>query len=351
MTRGGPADACLVVALLLVLLTAAAAPGTGSHAGPATVPAVGQIEPDTVLLEVALQEDGSAAWEIRYRVRLDDDNATAAFDSLERDIEENRSAFTSRFEERMGGTVAAAENATGREMAVRNMSVRTTRQEIPQRYGVLIYGFEWTNFAVAEGETIEAGDAIGGLFLDESTSLTVQWPGGYGVDSTDPSPDETGDRSATWRGPQDFTTDQPRLVLSQAASGGSGGDGGDGGAGGGPPTTLLTLVAVAALAVVAGAGFWWYNREPDGPAPAAGEPVGTEPPEELLSNEERVVRLLEQHGGRMKQQQVVEELDWTDAKTSQVVGDLRESGEIEAFRLGRENVLNLPSEEDEEFTE
>ena len=340
MTRGGPADARLVVALCFVLLAAAAAPGAGSHAGSAAVPDVGQIEPDTVLLEVSLRADGSAAWEIRYRVRLDDDNATAAFDSLERDIEENRSAYTSRFEERMGGTVAAAENATAREMAVRNMSVRTTRQEIPQRYGVLIYSFEWTNFAVADGDTIEAGDAIGGLFLDESTSLTVHWPVDYGLASSDPTPDETGDRSATWRGPQDFTADQPRLALSTDAAGGGGASGGDGaeptdgGSDGGLSTTLLALLLVGAL-VAAGAGLWWYYREP----------------EELLSNEERVLRLLERNGGRMKQQQVVEELGWTDAKTSQVVGDLRESGEIEAFRLGRENVLNLPSEDDEAVTE
>jgi hypothetical protein len=70
-------------------------------------------------------------------------------------------------------------------------------------------------------------------------------------------------------------------------------------------------------------------------------------PDELLSNEERVVRLLEEHGGRLKQQAVVAELDWTEAKTSQVVSDLRETGDVESFRLGRENVLSLPDAEEE----
>jgi Uncharacterized membrane-associated protein/domain len=65
-----------------------------------------------------------------------------------------------------------------------------------------------------------------------------------------------------------------------------------------------------------------------------------------LSNEERVLRLLKGNGGRMKQQQVVTELDWTDAKTSQVVGSLREDEKIEVFRIGRENVLTLPGETD-----
>jgi hypothetical protein len=48
----------------------------------------------------------------------------------------------------------------------------------------------------------------------------------------------------------------------------------------------------------------------------------------------------------MKQQAVVEELDWTDAKTSKVVSALRDAGELESFRLGRENVLSLPDADD-----
>ena len=47
----------------------------------------------------------------------------------------------------------------------------------------------------------------------------------------------------------------------------------------------------------------------------------------------------------MKQQEVAQTLDWTDAKTSQVVRKMREEGDLDAFRLGRENVLVLPDEE------
>jgi hypothetical protein len=52
--------------------------------------------------------------------------------------------------------------------------------------------------------------------------------------------------------------------------------------------------------------------------------------------------LLQQNGGRMKQKQVAEQLDWTAAKTSQVVSDLRDDDKVDSFRLGRENVLTLP---------
>jgi len=89
----------------------------------------------------------------------------------------------------------------------------------------------------------------------------------------------------------------------------------------------------------------------DDEAAAAGESADEEDdsedlPRELLSNEERVLRVLEDHGGRMKQQQVVAELDWTEAKTSQVVTSMREDDQLEVFRIGRENVLALPEEAD-----
>lgn len=322
-----------VAALLAVLLVSVAAPPAGAQLGAPALPQTQTFDPDTVLLEAAVADDGDAAWEIRYLIRLDDENSTAAFESLEADVQANRSAYSDRFADRIGGTVAVAENATGREMAVRDVTVRTTRQELTRQYGVLVYAFEWTNFAVANDTTIRAGDAIAGLFLDETTSLTVSWPDGFRTVATDPAPDETGDRSATWHGPADFTTSQPHIVVSSSAPPPT-----EPQAAGGLPTSLIAG-AIALVLLGVGAAWWWRRREPTTERPTEGD---DSPPEELLSNEERVLRLLREHGGRMKQQRVVEELGWTDAKTSQVVGDLRETGEIEGFRLGRENVLRLP---------
>jgi uncharacterized membrane protein len=79
------------------------------------------------------------------------------------------------------------------------------------------------------------------------------------------------------------------------------------------------------------------------PEPAAGTDADAgAPPAGLLSNEEQVLQLLESNGGRLKQQQVAGELDWTDAKTSQVIGGLRDEDKVETFRIGRENVVTLP---------
>ncbi len=325
----------------------------------------GDVETDSVVLQAAVDADGDATWTIDYRIRLEDENTTRAFESLQADIRNNSTEFERRFGDRMRSTVDAAENATGREMTVSNVTV-STRTTLDGQYGIVSYGFRWTGFAATADDRIVVGDALAGLFLDADTKLTFIWPEGYEVSSVEPAPDSRSDRSVTWQGPTDFGTDQPRLVVSTPG-----------------PIPDWALALLALLLVFGGVG--WYYRErlsgaggesvepPADAVPAEGEPVAgrttsagdaagagsaddaadsgsagarSDTPEELLSPEERVLNLLDERGGRMKQQVVTEELGWSAARTSQVVSDLRDAGEVESFRLGRENVLRFPEESD-----
>jgi len=78
----------------------------------------------------------------------------------------------------------------------------------------------------------------------------------------------------------------------------------------------------------------------------AGEPATeSEPEPELLSDEERVERLLRDHGGRMKQAKIVEETRWSNAKVSQLLSQMADEGRIEKLRIGRENLISMPEEE------
>jgi uncharacterized membrane protein len=63
---------------------------------------------------------------------------------------------------------------------------------------------------------------------------------------------------------------------------------------------------------------------------------------ELLSDEERVVRLLRRNGRRMKQASIVAETGWSNAKVSQLLSKMDESDEIAKLRIGRENLITLP---------
>jgi len=342
-----------------------------------------QFDSDEMAMRVDLRANGSAAWSVEYRIRLETENETAAFEELQRDIRANRSEYLSRFETNIAATVAAAQNATGREMSSRNFTVQTEQRQFPNSYGIITYRFEWDGFAAVDENTVRAGDALSGLFLDDSESLTLTWPDGYERASVTPSPDDTSTQSVRWAGDTNFGDEQPRLVLESESN--AGGESG-------VPTWALGLLAIVVLGAVA--GYWRYrdsqsagpetasdasdsdqvagptqsSAQTTDPTPSAGDSTtaGTDqrtesthqdtgpeagaatserPDPELLSNEERVIQLLEAEGGRIKQQDVVSEFDWTAARTSQIVGGMREDDSIEVFRLGRENVIKLPDEE------
>lgn len=306
------------------------------------------VDPDAVLIHVTLTPDGDARWRVEYRTRLDDDNVTEAFESLRRDVETNTSTYRERFARRMEATVADAENATGRDMAVQNVTVSAERRQLPQEYGVVTYRFTWVGFATVTDGRVRAGDALSGLFLDGETTLVVAWPDGYRSADVVPRPDDRLDRAVVWRGPTDFGDGEPRIVVAQNTTGPGGADGRGGGSRWWSDSLLLP--GVAALFVGGAAvAFAAYRRRRDHAAGGAGdetvEASAAGRSSELLSNEEQVLQLVETHGGRLKQRTVAEELGWSAARTSQVVGDLQDAGELDSFRKGRENVLTLPNED------
>lgn len=328
-----------------------------------------EIDPDDVLITADVDAGGDAVWTIEYRVRLSTSDEEQAFEGFRTDLEANPEAYTDRFRGRMETTVGAAANTTGREMSVSNVSVTADRREIPQEYGVVTYRFRWGGFATVEDGRIAVGDAIDGMFLDEESSLILSWPDSHELDEASPAPAETRDGSVVWVGPVDFAGGEPRVAAVPESAVSS------------LPGGLSILAAVGLLVVLGGAvAYVRRDRKSSEPMPtesfspaaadsvddgSTAEPVAddgsaagaiasdarqdeaatdAEADAELLSNEEQVLRLLEREGGRMKQKRVAEELDWTAAKTSQVVTGLRDEGDLEGFRLGRENVLSLPDE-------
>jgi hypothetical protein len=112
-----------------------------------------------------------------------------------------------------------------------------------------------------------------------------------------------------------------------AAAEASTGDGGDAGAaaGGSEPTAGGTGGEAAT-----GAGA--------GAAGGATEPAVSD--EELLEDDERVMRLLDENGGRMKQVNIVEETGWSKSKVSMLLSDMEEDEAISKLRVGRENIIS-----------
>jgi hypothetical protein len=131
----------------------------------------------------------------------------------------------------------------------------------------------------------------------------------------------------------------------------------------------LLLVGVSAAILGAVGVGWWYRRqdvpgvpeeterarpddrepasEPEPTATPATQPAGTE---DIVSNEDEIERLLDEHGGRMRQAEIVDALGWSKSKVSRVISSMADDGRVRKIRLGRENLIVLPGSEPEGAT-
>lgn len=353
----------LVLVAVLVTVTAVS-PATGATGFGTSTDQVGDLDTDLVTISADVAANGTATFQIRYAIRLADENETQAFEELAADIEENESTYLDRFGDRMNATVAAAQTATDREMSIEEFAVEAdTSSNVGPAYGLVTYSATWTGFAAVSNDQIRIGDAVEGLFIDSDTQFRLTWEESLTATTVDPDPTERSATSVVWEGPLEFQTDEPNVTLVQVTTTPPTEESTDSA----PITTettdqtedggfpLLLIAVILALAAIGG-GWLWYRQDSRNVTPShsgkTDESSSTPKSDDaaqsaaLLSNEERVEQYLESAGGRAKQQEIVDALEWTEAKTSQVLSEMEEAGSIEKFRIGRENVVKLAETED-----
>jgi hypothetical protein len=123
----------------------------------------------------------------------------------------------------------------------------------------------------------------------------------------------------------------------------------------------VELVALG-LVVVLGVGgaLAWYLRDAQTTGvdsettseqavdtPTADTGQDQTPTTDEQSDEQRVLELLEENDGRMKQAKIVEHTDWSKSKVSMLLSEMESDGEISKLRVGRENLISLAGEEPE----
>lgn len=282
---------------------------------------------DSVLIHIDVYGNGTAQWRIEYRVQLDDRTTERAFRRLQRNLRENPGPANEEFYDRIQRSIRTAENTTGRNMSGTDFEAHTTVRQIPEKLGVVVYSFQWEGFSNVSDGRIQVGDALEGFVLETDERMSVSWPSEYKLTEVDPAADKREDTTVTWRGQTTFGPQGPQLLLTPRTS----------------PQSQFLLVGVAAITALIAVFGLIQRSGVDSPVSLAKHADGeTGKKSELLSDEEQVLRLLKKHGGRVKQQTVIDELGWTPTKTSYVVSNLRDEGKIQSFRLGHENVLSLP---------
>lgn len=114
---------------------------------------------------------------------------------------------------------------------------------------------------------------------------------------------------------------------------------------------LLLLVlglGVAVLVLFVMVLFLWSKQSGTGQSspPQTGTGAAEEPDEY-----EQIRRIDSTVDGKLPQQEIVKQTNWSEAKVSRVVSRLAEDGRLEKVRIGRQNFIQVSNEEKSDSTE
>jgi hypothetical protein len=357
-------------------------------------PAAQQSEPepetDNTVTRINIYQNGSAHWTVRIRTRLSTDQQAREYAAFQDQFRENTKTYLGSFRTRIQGVVRNAKNATDRQMQATGFTASTSIQQVPRRWGVVTYEFTWINLATQQSTQWIVGDIFqGGFFLANNDSLQVIAPDGYKITNVAPDSDRQDANVVTWNGREDFPDAHPRIVFSPSSGPESGQtnessltatektdtavnsslDGGN------TPRKTITAPPFLGLVVIALVGWVIiryghrvdsdYNMDirtqhedqdqdqKDMAPPATEQSVETSAQTEekheneaVLTENEQVIALLTENGGRMRQAAIAEELGWSASKTSRVIGEMSNEQSVDKLRIGRENLVALPDESD-----
>ena len=328
---------------------------------------------DSTEFEVLVYPNGSARWTFTYKRALANESERSNFEDYAARFNSQELRLYEQFVRLGQRLVRVGAETTGREMEARAFD-REARVGSLNNQGVVEMSFLWSGFAlVQEDGTVRAGDVFdggafeGGLYVGPNEQFSIRAGGDLAFRSVEPDPDSTSaesveaSESVSWTGEREFDNGRPNAVLGPPSTGRESLPVAVGGA------VLLLLGLAAAIAWrfgdIPGSGRGSRSGSSPGstPTPGSGSGAGAgggsggnggdEPPEpavpdeELLADDDRVLRLLETNGGRMRQVAIVEETDWSKSKVSMLLSEMEEKDRISKLRIGRENIVSLRGEE------
>jgi hypothetical protein len=363
----------------MMALGVGAADASGDHhsssSGPESVAAANDVESqdfDSTTFEIEVHENGSATWTFRHELRLDDDDEERSFEAFAEEFESEETGLYERFTDQAEALTETGKEMTDREMEAEAFNRSASVEYRPGAMGVVEMSFVWVDFADSDDDDrLVVGDVFRNMYISDQQSIVIIPDDGYAFAEADPEGEYTGGSmenasSMAWSGEQEFLDGHPHVVLQDADEIGAGSNTGSASAseGGDGLLSWPLLAGFAAITLGAVAAVWYRSRQ--APSDDAETPVaagGTEPDDDgragdpadedvlgaddLLSDEDRVIRLIRENGGRMKQVKIVEETGWSKSKVSMLLSDMETDGSISKLRVGRENIISLEGFEPE----
>jgi uncharacterized membrane protein len=359
-------------------------------------------EADRTVFVITVRETGNATWRFRYEQRLDTETEVGDFEAYADRFNTNETESFRNFRERATALAESGSEETSREMAAESFRREAKIEERPpagDEFGVIEMSFVWEGFAATDGAEVVAGDVfIGGLYVGPDQQLRFERGPNLQFESTAPAPDTTAaetladSETITWLGEESFADRQPRVVFverEQDTAAPTEPDteptSPDGSSTNGSSGSIIPIVAVGIVIVLGASAAFIYRaglfatgteeteastasgpsatqasssettaqetdveRATEAERAATHQDQGASQPiadEEFISDEERVISLLESQGGRMKQVEIVDRTDWSKSKVSMLLSDMESEGQVSKLRVGRENIVSLAGHE------
>ena len=258
---------------------------------------------DHIEYNINLNIDGSATWKI---IQVTDMNST--IDTFE------------QFQQRILTAINTARDSTARNMALDFSSLEMkTDMHWETSSQTIEYIFRWENFSTGKDGKIVFGDAFTNNFFSifyGNGELYVTYPSQYSINSASPHPDEQNNSTQTlhWYRTQDFPT-TPDITLTKNNSVDN------------LPLAILEMVFSGVLGIVLIIGFLLFNHRRQrklNPAKVM-EPVSWK---ELPNSEEKILQLLKQSHGGIKQSEICIQLKFSRAKTSLLLAKMEKNDQV-----------------------
>lgn len=281
---------------------------------------------------ITVEENGDATWNIEIREELNNEDQVSTFQSYVDQVENNSNNETKRnFRSDLSGVVEGANSSFERSMSFESLTVEAEVAETATgTFGVTNVSFTWTNYARTDSNgNITVGEILSdGYTISDGERLRIVLPESYSYDS-DITGGEVNDNVVEWNGPYAFNDVELTFTESDNSEDSI-------------PIYAYGVVFIALL-IVSGGVIYGYKFIGD--SDESEEESGNTESNDLQTEEEKLVSLIEENDGRVKQKVVSEKFDWSDAKVSRITNKLEEADLIDKLTIGRENVLDLKEDE------
>lgn len=268
--------------------------------------------------ELHIRSDGSALWTINQ------------FSSSSAPVE-----TWEGFQQKIFDLVDSASSVTHRSMDVdeNSLQINTT---ISFESKTTEYSFIWHNFSMIQGSELSFGDVFqvpdffNQLFGD--AALKLSYPENYAVKSVNPPPNERQDTAHTmeWARTRDLIIVSTNIILAPDIQMSNGENL--------IQYSYLILGIVGAGIGISLLGFYAYKKRKNNSQSA--QTIITQPVS-IETDEDKVLKLLKNSGGTMKQSDITDACGFSKAKTSQLLTALENNGNLTRYKKGRDKIVTI----------